>query len=67
MTRPFVEAAEKNFWSHPVARIWDAAGGEAIEVLCFANGEPRLTCGDEEIPLTRDETNGYWVAVTSPR
>lgn len=67
VTRPHVDAAEKNFWSHPVSRAWDAAGGEAVEVLCFANGEPRLSCGGEEISVTRDETNGYWVAVTSPR
>ena len=60
--------AEKNFWSHPVSRTWDGTAGQAIEILCFANGdEPRLTCGGEEIPLTRDEENGYWVAVTPPR
>jgi beta-galactosidase len=67
VTRPHVEAAEKNFWSHPIARRWDAGVGSSIEVLCFANGEPTLTCGGETIPLTRDDENGYWVAVTPPR
>ena len=28
---------------------------------------PRLTCGGDEIPLTRDEENGYWVAAACPR
>ena len=68
VTRPYVEAAEKSFWSHPIARTWDGTGGPAIEILCFANGdEPRLTCGGEEISLTRDEVHGYWVAIASPR
>lgn len=68
VTRPYAEAADKNFWSHPIARTWDGTGGQAIEILCFANGdEVRLTCGSEEVPLTRDEENGYWVAVTPPR
>ena len=67
VTRPFVEAADKNFWSHPIARRWDGTGEQAIEVLCFASGDPRLTCGGEEIPLTCDEQHGYWVAVTAPR
>lgn len=67
VTRPHVEAADKNFWSHPIARRWDEAVGPSIEVLCFTNGEPTLTCGGETIPLKRDEDNGYWVAVTAPR
>lgn len=69
VTRSYDEIAkERNFWSHPVSRKWDAATGEAIEILCFANGdEPMLTCGGEEIPLTRDQDNGYWVAVIPPR
>jgi beta-galactosidase len=68
VTRPHVEAADKSFWSHPVARAWGAEAGEPVEILCFANGDaPRLTCGGEDIPLVRDEVNGYWVAVTPPR
>lgn len=68
VTRPHVDAADKTFWSHPVARRWDAAMGEAIEILCFANGDAlRLTCGGEELALTRDEQHGYWVAVCPPR
>jgi hypothetical protein len=67
VTRPHVDAAGKNFWSHPIARRWGEAVGPSVEVLCFANGEPILTCGGETIPLRRDEDSGYWVAVTPPR
>jgi hypothetical protein len=67
VTRPYVDAAEKNFWSHPFARKWDESIGDALEVICFANGEPTLTCGGDNIPLTRDEEHGYWVAVTPYR
>lgn len=67
VTRPHVEADEKNFWSHPIGRNWEGATGSAIEILCFANGEPKLTCGGEPIPLTRDDENGYWTAVLPPR
>ncbi len=66
-TRPYVEAADKNFWSHPIARHWDGTGDTKVEVLCFANGEPKLTCGGEAIPLTREDENGYWVAILTPR
>jgi hypothetical protein len=67
VTRPYAEAAEKSIWTHPISRNWDATLGETIEILCFANGEPTLSCGGEEIALTRDEANGWWVAVTPPR
>jgi hypothetical protein len=67
VTRPHVDAVEKNFWSHPIARRWDASIGQTIEVICFANGEPKLSCGDEDVALTRDEEHGYWVAVTPHR
>jgi beta-galactosidase len=67
VTRPYLEATEKNFWSHPIARNWGAASGEAIEVLCFASEEPTLTCGGEEIALRWDEDGGYWVAVIAAR
>jgi beta-galactosidase len=68
VTRLYAEAAEKNFWSHPVARDWGAEDGGPVEVLCFANGDaPRLSCGGEDVPLARDEANGYWVAVLQPR
>lgn len=69
VTRPHDERAiEKNFWSHPVARSCGSASGPKIEVLCFANGdEPRLTCGGNEISLTRDEGHGYWNAVMAAR
>ncbi len=42
--------------------------GQPIEVLCFGNGdELRLTYGGEDVPLVRDEQNGYWAAVTTTR
>jgi len=67
VTRPYVEAEDKNFWSHPIARTWDGTGG-AIEILCFSNGdEVRLTCNGEPIALARDDDHGYWTAVSPPR
>ncbi len=67
-TRPHAEAADKTFWSHPIARRWNDAGAEPMEVLCFVSGDaPRLSCGDQEIPLTFDSEHGYWTAVTGPR
>ena len=66
-TRPHVEADEKNFWSHPIGRRWGEEGGDAVEILCFANGEPRLRCGGEALPLTRDDENGYWSSIVTPR
>lgn len=62
-TRPHVEAEEKSFWSHPIARVWGEPHGTEMEILCFANGEPRLFCGDVELPLRRDEEHGWWVAL----
>jgi beta-galactosidase/beta-glucuronidase len=68
VTRPYVDVAEKSFWSHPVARRWEGASGAAVEILCFASGDaPRLTCAGEEIALTRNEELGCWIAVASPR
>lgn len=69
VTRPHEgQAEQQNLWSHPaLSRLWDGTAGPAVEVLCFSNGEPRLTCGGVELPLTRNEENGYWVAVTEPR
>ncbi|WP_421761311.1 glycoside hydrolase family 2 TIM barrel-domain containing protein [Devosia sp.] len=67
VTRPYVDEADKNFWSHPIARNWNDTAGSAIEVLCFTNkGTPRLTCGEQEIALTHDAEHGYWVAVMPP-
>jgi beta-galactosidase/beta-glucuronidase len=66
VTRPYVEAEDKNFWSHPIARTWDGTG-EAIEILCFSNGEPRLTCNGEPLMLTRDDERGYWTAISPSR
>jgi hypothetical protein len=66
-TRPFADAPEKNFWSHPIARSWGEAGSEPIEILCFANDAPTLSCDGVEIPLSWDGENGYWTAVTTPR
>ncbi len=66
-TRPFAEAAEKNFWSHPIGRNWGGSGSEPVEILCFANDTPTLTCDGVEIPLSWDGENGYWTAVTMPR
>jgi hypothetical protein len=68
-TRPHDPNAvkEEHLWSHAaVSRRWEA-GEQAVEVLCFSNGEPRLSCNGEEIVLTRDDEHGYWSAVTMPR
>lgn len=65
VTRPFVEAEEKNFWSHPIARRWDSELQGPVEVLCFTNDTPALSCGGVEIPLSWDAENGYWRAVTT--
>lgn len=56
----------KNLWSHPIARNWDDIAGGEVDVICFSNGEPRLSCGGTAVPLTRDETHGYWVAGPLP-
>lgn len=53
---------EKNLWSHPISRDWDAFADGTHEVVCFSNGEPRLSCDGVAVPLTRDDDNGYWVA-----
>jgi beta-galactosidase len=68
VTRPYVEVADKNFWSHPIARRWDGTGTGLVEILCFANGdEPRLQCDGAEIPLSFDAEQGYWTAHIAPR
>ena len=59
---------ERTLRSHPVSRDWAAADGQPVEVLCFGNGdELRLMCGEEDIPLERDDEHGYWSAVTVAR
>jgi len=55
----------RNLWSHPISRSWDDIAGGTVEVLCFSNGTPRLTSGGTELPLTRDDENGYWVATAA--
>lgn len=60
------EGEQKNLWSHPISRAWDEIAGGTVDVLCLSNGEPRLTCGGEEVALMRDDENGYWVASTLP-
>jgi len=68
VTRPHVEAEDKNFWSHPIARRWDGAGSGPIEILCFANGdEVQLSCEGEAIALSFDAAQGYWSAITPSR
>ncbi len=67
VTRPFVEAEEKNFWSHPIGRNWGADDGQPIEVLCFTADTPSLSCDGVDIPLTWDDEQGYWRAVTPAR
>jgi len=57
---------KKNLWSHPISRAWDELADGSVEVICFSNGEPRLICGGEDVPLTRDEEQGYWVAAKLP-
>lgn len=67
-TRPHVEGAGADFWSHPIARAWDAADPRPVEVLAFANGDGlSLSCGGDELPLERDDVHGYWTAVTRAR
>lgn len=56
----------KNLWSHPIQRNWDAISAGSEEVICFSNGEPRLSSGGAAIALTFDEENGYWVASDVP-
>jgi hypothetical protein len=60
------DGEEKTFWSHPISRAWDDIAGGTVDIICIANGTPRLTCGGEEVPLTRDDENGYWIAATPP-
>jgi len=69
VTRPHGGRAEQqNLWSHPeLSRRWEPGDGQKVDVVCFSNGVPRLSCGGEAIPLTRDEENGYWFAATSPK
>ncbi|WP_055048342.1 glycoside hydrolase family 2 [Devosia sp. A16] len=56
----------KNLWSHPIARAWDDIAGGTVDVICFSNGEPRLSCGGAEVPLIHDAAHGYWVAGPLP-
>lgn len=66
--RPHAPDAEKTFRSHPVSRRWDAAADEPVDVLCFGNGDELiLTCEGDDVPLVRDEENGYWTAVITAR
>ena len=67
--RPHDDAdGERGFRARPVSRVWDAADGQPIEVVCFGNGdELRLTYGGEDVPVVFDEQNGYWSAVTTTR
>lgn len=61
VTRPY--AADE-----PAARTWDYEPGRKVEVICFSNiDDPFLTCGDERIPLTFDDTAGWWRAVVPYR
>jgi hypothetical protein len=57
------------FRSHPVSRVWDAADGQPIEVLCFASGgdDVCVSYGGERLPLAYDEVHGYWSVVTTTR
>jgi len=57
---------QKNLWSHPIARSWDDIAGGTVDIICFSNGEPRLSCGGKPVPLTRDDAYGYWVAGALP-
>jgi len=62
------DGGDKSFRTNPASRQWDDTDGQPIEVLCFGNGdELRLTYGGEDVPLARDDENGYWVAVTTTR
>lgn len=67
--RPHVEGdGERTFRSHPVSRVWDAAEGEPIEVVCFGNGDELcLMYGSERLALVRDEQRGCWSALTTTR
>ena len=67
VTRPYADdEIDKSLRSHPVARSWQPEGGQPVEVLCFSNcDELSLTCAGSPIPLTYDEVQGYWTAVTT--
>ena len=68
VTRPHEATTEQNLWSHTaVSRNWEETGGRPVEIRCYSNGEPRLSCGGEVLPLTRDEEHGFWSTVTPPR
>jgi beta-galactosidase/beta-glucuronidase len=68
VTRPYEESTEQNLWSHTaMSRTWEGSGAQDIEIRCFSNGEPRLSCGGEAIALKRDDERGFWVAVSPPR
>jgi beta-galactosidase len=56
----------KNLWSHPIARAPNDIVEGDLEVICFSNGEPRLSAGGVDVPLRRDESQGYWVAAALP-
>lgn len=62
--RPHARGEQTTFWTHPVSRAWEGEGPH--EVLCFSNGEPRLTRGGADVPLRRDDEEGYWTAVVEP-
>ena len=48
-----------NFWSHPVAHVLPTDPG-LVEVLAFAGGgTPRLSRGDDLLPLFFDEAGGF--------
>jgi hypothetical protein len=59
----------RSWWSdeptaYLVARTWNHELGQKVEVICYANAdELTLPCGDDEFPLTFDETAGWWCAV----
>lgn len=55
-----------HLWSHPLSRDWPGIADGTMEVVCIANGTPRLTCGATEVPLTFDEEGGFWVAAPLP-
>ncbi|MEU4164484.1 glycoside hydrolase family 2 TIM barrel-domain containing protein [Actinoplanes sp. NPDC026670] len=68
VTRPHTADPDKQLWTHPVTRTWDHEPGRPVEVICFSNtDELTLTCGDEQIPLTFDDTAGWWSAVVPYR
>lgn len=62
-TLPYDETAEHPEWL-PVFRRWNYTPGTTVEVRLYTNGDQvKVTNGADELPMTFDETAGYWRCV----